>query len=370
MITDYAQLQGHVLCAQDFVALAQSKLEPGLFAYLSGGSGQEQALQRNLAAFAQAQLQPNSLENIRHGHSDWQLDATRFSAPIFLAPVAHQGLVHPHGELACAQAAEAMRQGMLLSTLSSFGLEDVAETAPQGWKAFQLYHQPRLEDSLDLIHRAKQAGYQRLVITVDAPIQQVSLQARRLGFSLPSGTPVNLQTYSVNPIELAANQSVIFQGFMAHALNWEILERLVEYSHAQALPVWIKGVLAPHQAVRLQKMGVEGLIVSNHGGRSLDKAPSSLSALPAIRQAVGNKMLLLLDSGIHSGQDIFVALANGANAVLIGRLQIYALAVAGALGVAHLLKLLTEELQLCMALCGCDTLDSIQPHLLWEPSHV
>ncbi|CAN8139267.1 hypothetical protein THIOSC15_1410001 [uncultured Thiomicrorhabdus sp.] len=157
---------------------------------------------------------------------------------------------------------------------------------------------------------------------------------------------------------------------MSQALNWQTLTQLIEFAKNLEIEVWIKGVLNPQQALRLQQLGVDALIVSNHGGRALDQAPSSLQMLPKIRQAVGAEMTILLDSGIRSGQDIFTALAYGADAVMIGRLQVYALAVAGALGVAYLLKVLTEELQMTMALCGCASLHEINATQILESADV
>lgn len=366
MITDYQQLQRQVLCAQDFIKLAQTQLDEAVFSYIAGGSGREITLHDNHQAFQQVRLQPDSLQNVATGSSDWHYRQKRFSAPILLAPVAHQALVNTEGEIATAQGAEALNQGMVLSTLSSFSLEEVAQVN-DGWKAFQLYHQPRMDDSFDLIKRASHSGYQALVITIDAPIQQVSLKARRQGFQLPQQIAPNLRNYqNAEPMQLQPDASFVFQGIMAQALNWNSLHRLIEYAKSLDLAVWIKGVLSPEQAQTLQALNVDALIVSNHGGRALDQSPSSLQRLPKIREAVGEEMTILLDSGIRSGQDIFAALASGADAVLIGRLQLYALAVAGALGVAHLLKLLTEELQLCMALCGCASLQQIQAKHLVE----
>lgn len=365
MITNYQELQRLVLCAQDFESLAQTKLDAPLFSYIAGGSGDEITLRRNRQHFVDTTLMPNSLEDVSKGHSKWILDNTTFSAPVLLAPVAHQALVHDLGELASAEAAEAINQGMIVSTLSSYNLESIS-SASAGWKAFQLYAQGRMEDSCDLIKRAKMAGYQRLVITIDTPVQSVSLAAKRQGFQLPNSLPANLTNYPPPAItELYAGDSYIFQGLMTKALNWDSLAKLVAFSHSLQLPVWIKGVLHPDQALRLKALEIDGIILSNHGGRALDGAPTPLEMLPAIRRAVGDEMQLILDSGIRSGQDIFKALAMGADAVLIGRLQMYALAVAGAIGVAHLLRLLTEELQLTMALCGCADIDQITTSSLY-----
>ena len=175
-------------------------------------------------------------------------------------------------------------------------------------------------------------------------------------------TPANLAAYPPPaPPGLGADDSRIFQGAMRHAPTWDDLHWLLQ---ASPLPVWVKGVLHPDDARQLQAAGCAGLIVSNHGGRSLDDAPASLTQLPAIRAAVGAACPLLLDGGVRSGSDAFKALALGANAVLVGRLQMVALAVAGALGVAHMLQLLTEELHACMAQAGCAQLCDITPNCL------
>jgi isopentenyl diphosphate isomerase/L-lactate dehydrogenase-like FMN-dependent dehydrogenase len=149
---------------------------------------------------------------------------------------------------------------------------------------------------------------------------------------------------------------------MQQAPRWDDLDWLLSQT---ALPVWVKGVLHPDDARALQARGVAGVVVSNHGGRGLDGAPASLHALPAVRQAVGKSFPLLFDGGIRSGTDVFKALALGADAVLVGRLQVYALSVAGALGVAHMLQLLRDELEICMAQAGCATLDDIRRDALW-----
>jgi isopentenyl diphosphate isomerase/L-lactate dehydrogenase-like FMN-dependent dehydrogenase len=159
-----------------------------------------------------------------------------------------------------------------------------------------------------------------------------------------------------DPIALAPGESRIFQGVMRTAPTWIDLAWLLRTS---TLPVWIKGVLHPLDAIKLKQAGCAGIIVSNHGGRSLDGAPASLDALPAVRAALGTTFPVLFDGGIRSGSDVFKALALGADGVLIGRLQMYALGVAGSLGVAHMITLLREELEVCMALAGCATVQEI-----------
>ena len=200
-------------------------------------------------------------------------------------------------------------------------------------------------------------GVFALVVTVDAPINGVRNRARRAGFTLPKHVrAVNLQgTSPPAASRLTPEQSGVFQGLMARAPTWADLAWL---RGETPLPVLVKGILNPDDALRTVDLGLAGMIVSNHGGRTLDGLPASITALPRVRTAVGADVPVL-DGGIRRGTDVFKALALGADAVLVGRPQVYALAVAGALGVAHVLRVLREELEVTMALTGCPTLDSI-----------
>lgn len=356
------RIPAEILCAQDYERLAHRYIDAPVQAYIEGGSGTEATLRANLAAFARCSIRPRLLRDLRAGHTRLQLIGREYPHPIMLAPVAFQSLAHPQGELASARGAAAVDVCMICSTLSSYRLEDIAaQTSGEKW--FQLYFQPFRSSTLDLVRRAEAAGYAALVVTLDASIQSPSLRARRAGFTMPPDVlPANLQGYPTpDQVQLSHGHSVIFQGMMSEAPTWDDLTWLMAHT---TLPVVVKGVLHPDDAVELGRAGAAAIIVSNHGGRSLDGAPASLAALPSIRHAVGDKYPLLLDSGIRSGTDIFRALALGADAVLIGRLQVHALAVAGALGVAHLIRTLREELEICMALSGCATLGDIVPDML------
>ena len=213
--------------------------------------------------------------------------------------------------------------------------------------------------TLDLLRRAEVAGYAAIVVTLDAAIQLPSLAALRAGFRLPTEcVAANLRGYTeVDAPDDPRGGRQIFRDVMRSAPTWTDLAWL---RSSTGLPVWVKGLLHPDDAVRLRDAGVDGLVVSNHGGRALDHAPASLAQLPSIRAAVGSAFPLLFDSGIRSGTDVYKAIALGADAVLIGRLQVYALAMAGALGVAHMLRLLCEELEVCMASTGCSSLDEVR----------
>jgi isopentenyl diphosphate isomerase/L-lactate dehydrogenase-like FMN-dependent dehydrogenase len=343
--------------AIDYERLAPQAMDAGRHAYVAGGCGWDATVAANRTAFAHWSVLPRLLRDVRAGHTRLRLGGMDLPHPLLLAPVAHQRLAHPDAEIATARAAQATGSCLVASTLSSCTLEDIAAASgPARW--FQLYLQPEREHSLDLLRRAEAAGYRAIVLTLDASIQLASRSALQAGFAMPPDcVSANLAGYpQPAPAQPAAGESRIFQGAMRHAPRWDDLHWLLASTH---LPVWVKGVLHPEDACALQAAGAAGLIVSNHGGRSLDGAPASLRMLPALRAAVGAGYPLLLDGGVRSGQDAFKALALGADAVLVGRLQVYALAVAGALGVAHMLQMLAEELHACMAQAGCARLSDI-----------
>lgn len=344
--------------AQDYAALAPHFMAPSHLAYISGGSGYGLSVAANVTAFEQWAIYPRLLRDVSHGHTRIRLAGDDVAHPFFLAPVAFHKLAHAGGEVETARAAQAIDACMIASTQSAYSLEDTAAAAgPQRW--FQLYLLPQRPHTLDLLRRAEAAGYRAIVLTVDAPIQVANRRALAARFQLPSDvSAVNLRGYDTMP-RFAGNgdgESRFFQGAMRGAPSWDDIHWVMSQTK---LPVWVKGVLHPDDAVALRDAGVAGIAVSNHGGRSLDGAPSGLDVLPAIRAAVGADFPLMYDGGIQSGSDAFKALALGANAVAVGRLQLYALSVAGALGVAHMLKLLREELEICMAMAGCATVSEI-----------
>lgn len=351
-------------CAQDYELLAQRHIAHPAYEYIAGGAAMDMTLAANRAAFARWSIYPRLLRKVDDGHTRTQLNGMGLAHPIMLAPVALQRLVHPNGELDTARGANAMDACMISSTLSTFTLEDIAHSSGS-LRWFQLYLQPQRAATLALIRRAETAGFGALVITLDAAIQVASARALRAKFSMPADCwPANLaQGGQPAAPALAPGASRVLQGQMRFAVTPEDLDWIVSQT---SLPVWVKGVLHPDDACALRERGVAGVVVSNHGGRSLDGAPASLDALPAIRAAVGADYPLMLDSGVRSGADVFKALALGADAVAVGRLQVYALAVAGALGVAHMLKLLREELEVCMAMSGCATIAQISPAALCQ----
>jgi 4-hydroxymandelate oxidase len=356
----------------DYEAHARNRLDAIAWAYFNGGAGDEVTLQDNRDAWTRLRLHPRVLRPLAGGHTRQTLLGRTLAHPIFLAPVAYQRMAHPDGELGTAYAAAAQGAGLVLSTQASMPLEHIAQAVladpGRGPLWFQLYAQPDRGFTLELIERAERAGYEALVLTVDAPCSGARDRERRAQFQLPPGIEaVNLQ--GMPPLvdrRLPPDQSALFDGLMPSAPTWSDIEWLQAHTR---LPLLLKGVLHEDDARQALRLNVGGLIVSNHGGRTLDTAVPTAWALPRIAAAVDGAMPLLVDGGIRRGTDVLKALALGANAVLIGKPYVHALATAGALGVAHAIRLLRDEFEIAMALTGCATLQDITPAVLFAPPH-
>lgn len=355
----------------DYEKASRHMMDEGIWHYIHGGAGDGITLARNQSAFDDIRLMPRVLAA---GLPDMRcsLLGGTLAAPILLAPVALQRLVHMDGELASVAAAMAQDCGFVLSTLTSSPMATVAQSAVSARKGaasaiskgaspplwFQLYIQPDWQDTLSLIRRAEEAGFAALVITVDAPITGLRLAELRAGFSVPE---------HIQPVELAGMKPAptSLEALLAAAPNWHCIEAVCA---ATRLPVLLKGVLSPEDALKAKALGIAGVVVSNHGGRVLDGVPGTIECLAAVRAAVGPEMTVLLDGGIRRGSDIAKALCLGADAVLIGRPLMQALACEGALGVARMLKILKDELAMVMALLGAKRLNDLNPHCLWKQS--
>lgn len=350
---------------------AEEQLDPRTWAYLAGGAADEGTLRANRSAWDALRLAPRLLRPLAGGHTRCELFGRRLAHPILLAPVAWQRLAHPDGEFASAQAAAALGAGMVLSTQSSVPVEAVAQVMHEDPEAgplwFQLYPQPEREDTLALLHRAEAAGCEALVLTVDAPVSGARDRERRAGFVLPAGvSAVHLADLPFGgrprqPPPVPPLGSALFDGLLRQAPTWDDVAWLRARTR---LPLLLKGVTHPDDARLALGLGVDGLIVSNHGGRTLDTMPATAALLPRVAEAVGDALPLLVDGGIRRGTDVLKALALGARAVLVGRPQVHALACGGALGVAQMLRLLRDELEIAMALCGCASLGEVNGALL------
>lgn len=363
------QIPPDVVSLTDHETCARSRLDANAWAYFSGGAADESTLHANQVAWQQRLLQPRVLQTLAGGHSRIDLLGRTLAHPILLAPVAYQRMAHPEGEIGTAYAAAAQQAGLVLSTQSSVLLETVAQTVvhdPQrGPLWFQLYMTHDRGFTLDLVRRAETAGFEALVVTVDAPVNGARDRERRARFRLPHGVAaVNLADLKPAPaVSLRHDQSALFDDLLQTSTTWADIEWLLGQTR---LPVLLKGVLHADDAREAMRIGVAGVIVSNHGGRTLDTTPSTAAVLPRIRHALGSDVPVLVDGGLRRGTDVLKALALGANAVLIGRPYVYGLANAGALGVAHVLRLLRDELEIAMALCGCATLAQVSEACLFD----
>lgn len=329
-----------VRCAADYEAHARAALDPQAWAYFAAVAGDGVTAAANRAAWDRCALLPRVLRGVRRVDMATELLGTKLPWPVLVAPMALQRLAHADGERATAVAASALGAGLVLSSQASTTLESVgaafAPAAGRGPFWLQLYLLRDRGATLDLVRRAEQAGAQALVLTVDAAVRA----ARPL--RLPPGiATVNL------PTEDDAGHSL--EDWLARAPTWDDVAWLRSRT---ALPVLLKGVLHPADAREAARQGVAGLIVSNHGGRMLDGAAATAVALPGIVDAVADALPVLVDGGLQRGTDIVKALALGARAVLVGRPVLWGLASAGAAGVAHVLRLLRDEVELAMAQCG------------------
>jgi 4-hydroxymandelate oxidase len=356
-----AAIPPEIVAVEDYEALARERVEPSAWAYLEGGAADGLTVSENRTAFSRLKLLPRLLRELRGGHTQLELLGTTFSHPILIAPTAFHRLFHPDGEIATALGAAALEAGMTVSISATTSLEEIAAASNNPlW--LQLYLQHDRGCMRDLILRAEAAGYRALVLTADAPLHGIRNRERRANFQLPPGIEaVNLRGFMPLP---PANQ-VLGSELLESAPTWDDVTWLLENTR---LPILLKGVLHPADARQAITQGISGVIVSNHGGRTLDTVVTAIDALPAVADAVAGKIPVLLDGGIRRGSDVFKALAFGADAVMIGRPILHGLAAAGAIGVAHVLKILRSELEMTMALCGCRHLPEISRDHVIRPS--
>lgn len=359
-----SKIPPEIVALTDYEPLARAHLGENAWAYFSGGAADEITLHDNRAAFDALKLVPRVLRDMREGHMRVSLFGQTHEYPILLAPIAYHRLAHPEGERATVLGASAMKAGVIVSTRASVDLEDIAAAA-QTHLWFQLYVQPDRAFTWELVQRAERAGYQALVLTVDAPLTGIRNRQQRAQFLMPDGIEaVNLRGMRQPDMRpRMAGENVAFGSLLDDAARWEDVDELLSRTK---LPVVLKGVLSPEDARLAVERGCAGIIVSNHGGRILDTMPAAIEVLPQIVAAVAGRVPVLVDGGVRRGTDVLKALALGANAVLVGRPYIYGLAVAGAIGVAHVLNILRAELEVAMGLTGCARVEEIQPSLFWR----
>lgn len=348
----------------DYEAVARTRMDANAWAYLDGGGADELTLRWNREAYDRIRLEGRVLRDMSGATTQTELLGLQLPHPIIVAPVAHHKLAHPDGERATALGAAALGALMVVSTEANVTLEDVAHAsvAPL-W--FQLYIQHDRDFTRALAERAAAANYRALVVTVDAAVNGVRNREQRAGFRLPQGlATVNLAGLAPHPMpQIGPVDSPVFKGLLDGAATWRDIEALVA---STSLPVLLKGIVSPRDALTALDCGVAGIVVSNHGGRTLDTLPATIEALPRVADAVAGRIPLIVDGGIRRGTDVLKALALGASAVMVGRPCIHGLAVGGAAGVAHVLSLLRAELEVAMALTGCASISEIDRAVIWD----
>ncbi|GAB1541051.1 alpha-hydroxy acid oxidase [Scytonema sp. NUACC21] len=337
--------------------------------YYASGAWDEVTLRDNRAAFERYKLRPRMLVDVSKRNLATQVLGQPIQMPLLVAPMAFQCLADPQGEIATAKAAASAGVGMVLSTMSTKSIEEVA-VAPDGTLAdtpqwFQLYIHKDRGLTRGLVERAYQAGYKALCVTVDAPVLGRRERDKHNEFALPPGLELaNLVNVSGLNIPHQEGESGLFAYFAQQldpAVTWKDLEWLQSLC---PLPLVLKGILRGDDAARAVEYGAKAIVVSNHGGRQLDGAIASLDALVEVVEAVDGRAEILIDGGIRRGTDILKALALGAKAVLVGRPILWGLAVAGQPGVARVIELLRDELDVAMALSGCASVNDIDISLV------
>jgi len=353
-----------VVSLADYEPLARARIEAGAWEYIAGGAADEITLRENRAALDRVKILPRVLGDMTDGNTRIELLGRTWESPIFLAPVAYQKLAHADGEIAAALGAAAMKTGMILSTQAGVSVEDFGKAAQGPWW-FQLYIQHDRAFTKALVQRAEAAGAEALVVTVDAPVH-LRNREQRARWRIPAeAEPVNLRGMNAAPVRGAGEENSIFNAAgLALAATWKDVEWLCSFAK---VPVILKGILSAEDAELAVKAGVAGVIVSNHGGRTLDTVPATIEVLPRVVERVAGRVPVLMDGGVRRGTDVFKALALGANAVLIGRPYVWGLAAAGPVGVAHVLRMLRAELEVAMVLAGCPTVARITREALWKP---
>jgi isopentenyl diphosphate isomerase/L-lactate dehydrogenase-like FMN-dependent dehydrogenase len=339
---------------------AQQAMSPEAFGYVAGGAGSEDTMRANLEAFRRWRIVPRMLRDVSRRRLDVEVLGQRFPSPILLAPLGVQSIIHKEGELPVARAARAVGMPMVLSTVSSRTMEEVAAALGPTPRWFQLYWPKDPDLTASFVQRAERAGFGAIVVTLDTNLlgwRERDIQNAYLPFLAGEG----IANYVSDPVFHSrlkappeADPNAVGEAFERvvtnAALTWKDLAWL---KRTTRLPVILKGILDPEDARRALAEGVAGLVVSNHGGRQVDGAVAALDALPRVVEVVRDRALVMFDSGIRRGADVIKALALGARCVLLGRPYAYGLAVGGEEGVRDVLLNLLADLDLTLALTGC-----------------
>jgi lactate 2-monooxygenase len=350
------------IAPEEWEARAAEVLDEGPFDYIAGGAGSESTMAANLEAFARRRLRPHMLTGNTERDISVEVLGTRSPAPFLLAPIGVLSIAHEEGEVAVARAAAATGVPMVLSTAASHSLEEVADAMGDAPRWFQLYWVSDRDVTLSLVSRAAASGFSALVVTLDTLTLGWRDRDLRKPY-LPFVTGEGCAQFFSDPVfrgrlerppeeDVVAAAVAMLATFPNLGLTWDELAWLRTQTE---LPLLVKGVLTGEDALRARDAGVQGVIVSNHGGRQVDGAVASLDALVDVRGALGADATVLMDGGIRRGPDVLKALALGADAVLLGRPYAYGLAVGGQEGVEVVIRHLMADTDLTLALIGGTT---------------
>jgi (S)-mandelate dehydrogenase len=382
---------------EDLHRLARRKLPKVMFDYIEGGVEDERGLSRNEAAFSKHQLLPRYLVDVSKRDQSQTIFGKTFSSPFGISPTGGVGLYQRRGgELLLAEAARDANIPYIMSGGSNHSMEEAARIAPDNtW--FQMYaaKDPAVTDAL--VGRARDNGLGALVLTVDVPVHPQRERNIRNGFAnartggvmeafkLPTSIIIEALTHPMWVYDYLKNGGAPTLGnWVPHAGNGASIPEVINFGRTQtpaAAQTWrdleryrrlfprtliVKGIMNPADAVRAAEIGCDGVIVSNHGGRQLDQAPGSLDVLPAIKAAVGNRMTVMLDSGVRRGADILIAMCLGADFVTFGRPTLYGAVAGGLPGVKKAIDIFRTEIDLVMGQIGCPSLNELGPDFLWR----
>ncbi|MBG1270725.1 alpha-hydroxy acid oxidase [Nostoc sp. WHI] len=348
----------------DYESLAKQRLSQMVLDYYASGAWDEVTLLDNRRAFERYKLCPRMLVDVSQQNLSTTILGQQLDIPILIAPMAFQCLADAEGELATARSAAALGAGMVISTMSTKSLEEVAAVKNENFHHlwFQLYIHRDRSLTRALVQRAEAAGFNALCLTVDVPVLGCRERDRQNQFTLPSG--LELANLSGRKIPETVGESGVF-AYVAQQFDPGLTWKDIDWLRSQTnLPLVVKGILRADDAVRAVEHGVQAVIVSNHGGRQLDGAIATIDALSDVVAAIGDRVDVLVDSGFRRGTDVLKALALGAKAILIGRPVLWGLSVAGETGVRHVLEILRDELGIAMALSGCRTIQEIDVSLI------
>lgn len=350
---------------------AREVMEKSAFDYVAGGAGREETILANRESFAHWRIQPRMLHNVSERNLGVSLFGHSFPSPFLLAPISIQGIVHPDAERASAGAAASLGVPFVLSNVSSLSMENVAAVMGKSPRWFQLFWGKDPDVTTSMLHRAEASGYSAIVVTLDLPVYGWRERDIRNGF-FPFREGAGIANYVSDPAfraklksppekDMKAAIALFGSIFFNPGLTWKDIPFLRQQTK---LPILLKGILQPRDAEMAIEQGVDGVIVSNHGGRQVDGAVAALDALPQVSRVVKKRIPVLMDSGIRGGADIIKAIALGASAVLVGRPYIYGLAVAGETGVRRVLENLLADLDATMASAGAASIFDLNRSML------